>query len=181
MSGRPRRHAAAPSGLTRVARLGHSRRVTVVEVRTAVAEDLPALRRVFRTASLSNDGDREALLANPAALRLAGDGVAEGRTRVAVAANGAILGFATWRPHGGAFELEDLFVDPDWMRRGIARQLVADLIALATRRGIARIVVTANPHAEGFYRRVGFVHRGDVRTEFGPATRMQLAVPAGAR
>ncbi len=136
---------------------------------------------MFRTASLSNDGDREPLLANPAALQLGGDRVVEGRTRVAVAADGAILGFATWRPDGEAFELEDLFVDPDWMRRGIARRLVADLVALATRGGIARIVVTANPHADAFYRSVGFVHQGDAQTEFGPATRMQLAVSGGPR
>ena len=71
-------------------------------------------------------------------------------------------------------ELEDLFVDPDWMRRGIGRTLLADQVALAESQGIARIEVTANPHADAFYRSVGFVHVGETETQFGPAARMEL-------
>ena len=45
-------------------------------------------------ASVSNEGDRDALLAHPEALVLEGDGIAEGLTRVAT--NGDyIVGFAT--------------------------------------------------------------------------------------
>jgi predicted GNAT superfamily acetyltransferase len=51
---------------------------------------------------------------------------------------------------------------------------VADQVALAERRGIARIEVTANPHADAFYRSVGFVDVGETETEFGPAARMEL-------
>ena len=81
---------------------------------------------------MSNEGDRAVLLANPEALELAEDNVAAGRTRVAVAPDGTILGFATvLSVEDSAFELEDLFVDPDWMRQGIATRLVSDLIAQA--------------------------------------------------
>jgi N-acetylglutamate synthase-like GNAT family acetyltransferase len=92
-----------------------------------------------------------------------------------VSVDGKVLGFATGRRlERGVVELEDLFVDPDWMRRGIGRTLVADQVALAERQGIARIEVTANPHADAFYRSVGFVDVGQVETQYGPAARMEL-------
>jgi GNAT superfamily N-acetyltransferase len=151
--------------------------VAVIHVRSAVAGDLPALRRIFRRASLSNAGDRDVLLAHPDALELPDGGVADGRTPVAVAADGTVVGFITGLALGGsALELEDMFVDPDWMRMGVARGLVADLIATSRLDGIARIEVTANPHADGFYRSVGFVPWHECETQFGRPLRMQLAI-----
>jgi N-acetylglutamate synthase-like GNAT family acetyltransferase len=158
--------------------LSHIRRVTVVRVRRAVARDLAVLRRIFRRASLSNAGDREILLAHPEALNLADGGVAAGRTRVAVASDGTIVGFLTAVPlDGGALELADLFVDPDWMRRGVARCLMTNLITTARLDGIARIEVTANPHADGFYRAAGFIACHERPTPLGAGTRMQLTIP----
>ena len=42
-----------------------------------------------------------------------------------------------------ARELEDLYVDPDWMRRGIATRLIGRLLEEARRDGVRRIEVTA--------------------------------------
>lgn len=148
-----------------------------IEIRTAVPGDLPALRCLFRRSSLSNQGDRAALLANPEALVLTADGVDQGRTRVAVTGHGTIVGFATTLPdENSVVELEDLFVDPSWMRQGIATRLVADLIEHSRSTKLQRIRVTANPHAYDFYRSVGFTHLGDVKTPFGTGSRMELPV-----
>jgi GNAT superfamily N-acetyltransferase len=161
--------------------LSHIRWVTAIQVRSAVAGDRPALRRIFRRASLSNAGDRDVLLAHPDALELPDSGVAGGRTRVAMAADGTVVGFISSLPcDGSALELEDLFVDPDWMLRGVARRLVGDLVETARLAGIARIEVTANPHADGFYRSAGFVFLDECETQFGPAVRMQLTISAPA-
>lgn len=150
-----------------------------MEIRTGAPTDFVALRRLFRRSSLSVEPYREALLAHPEALELSDSSVAEGRTRVAVAPDGAIVGFITVLSVGGSMlELEDLFVDPDWMRKGVARRLVEDLKTAALRNGIASIEVTANPYAVAFYRSVGFVHMHDTNTKFGPAPRMQLVVRA---
>jgi GNAT superfamily N-acetyltransferase len=152
-----------------------TRRVTRVPIRDAVPADMTALRDVFRRSSLSNDGDRPNLLAHPEVLELGDRAVREGRTRAAVA-DGAIVGFASWLGVGDAIEIEDLFVDPGWMRQGIGRALVLDLIAIARDCGIGRVEVTANQHALAFYTKAGFVvHREDA-TRFGPAPRMRLAV-----
>ncbi|HEY6397119.1 MAG TPA: GNAT family N-acetyltransferase [Solirubrobacteraceae bacterium] len=157
--------------------LGDGREVDVVHIRRAVPGDLPAVRRLFRRSSLSNQGDRAALLANPEALVLGADGVAEGRTRLAVTVDGTIVGFATVLGHEDAtLEVEDLFVDPDRMRQGIATRLIAHLVEHARQTSIQYMWVTANPHAYAFYRSVGFAHVRNVETEFGPASRMELSI-----
>src|SRR5437762_235254 len=82
----------------------------------ARASDLPALRDLFRRSSLSNEGDRELLLARPEVLELTDEGITEGRMQVAVGADDEIHGFITTRPLDAWLEIEDLFVDPDLMR-----------------------------------------------------------------
>ena len=149
--------------------------MTTFLIRDAVPADMGALREVYRRSSLSNDGDRANLLAHPDALGLSDLAVREGRTRTAVA-DDRIVGFAAWLRTECGFELEDLFVDPEWMGRGAGRALVEDLVAMARRRGIRRIEVTANQHARAFYAKVGFVAGHEVETRFGPAPRMHLRV-----
>ena len=87
-----------------------------------------------------------------------------------------IVGFATTNPVGDVDELDDLFVDPDWMRRGIALDLVFDATAIARDRGATRIEVTANGHALSFYGAAGFVLDEMTETRFGPGYRMHLDV-----
>jgi GNAT superfamily N-acetyltransferase len=100
-------------------------------------------------------------------------GLAEGGTHIAVE-DGALVGFATWAVADGIFELEDLFVDPGWMRHGIATALVSRIVDVLRARGAKRLEVTANPYALGFYRAVGFLDCGVAGTDFGAAPRMVL-------
>ena len=149
-----------------------------VIIRSAVDEDRPELQRVFRAAALSNAGDAPALLAHPEFLVFAGDGIAEGRTRVAIAVSDGrdqLAGFATLtRGSDGQADLEDLFVDPQYRRRGIARRLIQDAASNARRAGYRMIAVTGNQHALDFYLAVGFVQIGHAETELGPAPRLRL-------
>jgi GNAT superfamily N-acetyltransferase len=125
---------------------------------------------------LSNEGDRANLLAAPEALHWTGDGLAAGRTRVARDGRGRILGFATIVSVEGGLELEDLFVDPDAMRGGVATRLVHEAVAQAAREGVPWIEATANDHAAEFYASAGFVRVGDATTLFGPAPRLRRDV-----
>jgi GNAT superfamily N-acetyltransferase len=147
-------------------------------IRLGTPADLPACSGVYRRASLSNAGDRDNLLAHPEYLILGPEGLAEGRMYVAEE-DGSVVGFATWAwaaQAGGTIELEDLFVDPDWRRRGIATALVGHIVDALRARGVRRLEVTANPHADGFYRAAGFTDCGVAETVFGPSPRKELAI-----
>ena len=144
-------------------------------IRLGTSADLPAAACVYRRASLSNAGDRDNLLAHPAYLILGPEGLAEGRTHVAEE-DGSVVGFATWagpvapwswktcswtRPIGGAGSpLHLSAVSPGSCERGAAE----------------RLEVTANPHALGFYRVVGFIECGVAETDPGAAPRMVLVL-----
>jgi GNAT superfamily N-acetyltransferase len=142
-------------------------------IRLGVQADLIAVTAVYRSASLSNAGDRDNMLAHPEYLIMGPEGLTEGRTHVAEE-GGAVVGFATWVAADGVVELEDLFVDPAWMRRGIATALVSRVVEVLRAQGAERLEVTANPHALGFYRAVGFTDFGVAETAFGSAPRMHL-------
>jgi GNAT superfamily N-acetyltransferase len=158
---------------------GNNDGVSVFRIRPGLPADLPVLTELYRRASLSNSGNVAALLAHPEVLVLTGEGISEGRTRVATSTWDHIVGFATTLRSGRALELEDLFVDPDWMRQGVGRRLMRDVVAFAQRVHARRVEVTANPHALAFYENVGFVHVGQVVTRFGTGARMHLDVAAG--
>src|SRR3974390_2038656 len=103
-------------------------------IRLGTRADLPAAADVYRRASLSNAGDRDNLLAHPELLILGPEGLAGGRTYVAEE-DGSVVGFATWAEADGGIELEDLFVDPGWRRRGIAIALVGRIVDVLRARG----------------------------------------------
>jgi ribosomal protein S18 acetylase RimI-like enzyme len=144
-------------------------------IRLGTSADLAAAASVYRRASLSNTGDRDNLLAHQEYLILGPEGLAEGRTHVAEE-DGSVVGFATWAETAGTIELEDLFVDPRYMRRGLASALVSRIAEVLRARGAERLEVTANPHALGFYRAVGFIECGTAETDLGAAPRMVLAL-----
>lgn len=137
-------------------------------IRSAVVDDVDTLRDIFRRASLTVEGNRDLIVTHPE--WLVWDDVMLPFARVAVV-DGRVVGFASARPVDDFLELEDLFTDPDWMRQGVASNLIEDI----ARRGM-RVEVTANPHVIGFYESVGFVASGVANTQGGPAPRMHLDV-----
>lgn len=119
--------------------------------------------RLGNSLTQPNQRDRRSLLGP--------EGLAEGRTYVAEE-DGSLVGFATWIEAGGVFELEDLFVDPRWRRRGIAAALVHRIARVLRARGAERLEVTANRHSLAFYRAAGFIDCGVADTVFGAAPRL---------
>ena len=144
-------------------------------IRLGTSADLAAASSVYRRASLSTAYDRDNLLAHPEYLILGPEGLAEGRTHVAEQ-DGSVVGFATWAETADAIELEDRFVDPGYRKRGIATALVSRIAEVVRPQGAERLEVTANPHALGFYRAVGFADCGIAETVFGAAPRMVLVL-----
>jgi GNAT superfamily N-acetyltransferase len=153
---------------TKAPRNGHDCLVSEV-IGTALSPDIDSLGGVFRRASLSNERDRDRLLLHPESLVLSDVGVRLERTKVAV-------DFASHLIIGGVIEIEDPFVDPPRMRRGVGRVLVLDAVAIAGERSFDRLEVTANPHGEAFSERMGFVVDHVVETDFYPAHRMHCSI-----
>ena len=143
-------------------------------IRLGVPADLSAAAGVYRRASLSNAGDRGKLLARPEYLILSPEGLAGGRTYVAEE-DGSVAGSATWAGADGTAELEDLFVDPGWRRRGAAA-LVSRIVDVLRARGVECLEVTASSHAQGFCSAAGFTGCGVAGTDSGIVSRMKLAI-----
>lgn len=149
---------------------------TVMTLRDARSTDMAAIRRVFRKAPMSNERDRALLQAHPEWLELSDAAVKERRTRVAVDEHDAVVGFATFHIDDGVAELEDLFVDPARMRRGVGRALVLDIAEQLRKMNFEMLEVTANPDAMAFYVYMGFEPDRFVDTEGYPALRMRRPI-----
>jgi GNAT superfamily N-acetyltransferase len=128
--------------------------VEAIIIRNAILSEKAALEDLQLRASLTNEGDREALLANPDAIDLPIGQIASGDVFVPEL-SGCIAGFAALQPRpDGDAELDGLFVEPDIRRRGVGRSLI-------------------EPHAEQFYLSCGFNPFGLTETRFGPAQLMR--------
>ncbi|MER5354609.1 GNAT family N-acetyltransferase [Kitasatospora sp. NPDC002551] len=70
---------------------------------------------------------------------------------------GAVVGYYRLTgepPHG---ELADLFLDPEVIGTGLGRTLWEHAVAAARGAGFRTLTLESDPHAEGFYRRMGAV------------------------
>jgi GNAT superfamily N-acetyltransferase len=145
-------------------------------IRPAVISEQKTLEDLQRRASLTNDGDRDALLAHPDAIALPLEQIAAGGVFV-FEQSGSIAGFAAVLPRAdGGQELDALFVDPTMRRRGIARLLVEHCCEVARSQGSTSLHVIGNPHAQDFYAACGFELTGTVATRFGPGLQMSRPV-----
>lgn len=69
--------------------------------------------------------------------------------------DGAIAGWSALQLRGDVAWLEDLWVDPPYMGRGVGRTLFRDATARATAAGARRLEWEADLDAVGFYERMG--------------------------
>jgi len=144
-----------------------------VAIRLARRDEQMMLESLQRRASLSNPGDRDALLANPDAIALPIEQITSDCVFIADR-DGVVAGFAAVvpRPDGGA-ELDGLFVEPHLWKHGIGRRLVEHVAEVARVRAATFLHVVGNPHAEGFYVSCGFRMTGTVDTRFGAGFAMR--------
>jgi N-acetylglutamate synthase-like GNAT family acetyltransferase len=150
--------------------------VSSYHIRPAVISEQKELEALQLRASLTNAGDREALLANPDAIELPIDQIAAGAVFVSER-NGEIVGFAALLPRpDGDVELDALFVDPDIRRCGVGRSLVDHCVQIARAQGSAALCVIGNPHASDFYTACGFTMVGTTATRFDPGLLMRKMV-----
>ena len=130
------------------------------------------LEELQRRASLMHDAYRDALLANPDMIALPRWQLEDRCVRVAER-DGQALGFSVVLPRSQTAILDGLFVEPDQWKRGIGRALMEDAFGLARAAGAEVMEVLANPYADGFYARLGFVRTGTVTTPLGIGGKMR--------
>ena len=83
-------------------------------------------------------------------------------------AEGRPVGWAALIPRGEVGWLEDLWVEPAWIGRGLGRILFERVAAEARERGARRLEWEAEPNAAGFYEHLGGAYvRDSDETEWG--------------
>jgi ribosomal protein S18 acetylase RimI-like enzyme len=141
-----------------------------LRVRAAEPADVPALMRLKRLLA-EDENSLHAVRASAADWLRDGFGEQAGFCAFVAEFNGAvvgnsIVGMATcsrrtitgW--NGPVIFLQDLFVEPAYRRRGVARALMARVAVYACELGspIIELTVRADNPAQSFYRQNGFAH-----------------------
>jgi predicted N-acetyltransferase YhbS len=74
---------------------------------------------------------------------------------VAISSDGEVAGMVALGPseEPDTLDLDKLFVEPQRIRTGVGRSLIAHAIAEARRRGAKRLTILSDPYAAGFYER----------------------------
>jgi N-acetylglutamate synthase-like GNAT family acetyltransferase len=146
---------------------------SAISIRQATLSERYDLESLQWRASLSNLGDRDALIAHPDAIDLPADQITTGGVFVAER-HGITLGFAVVLPRDDRnLELDGLFVEPHIWKQGVGRVLVQHCAAVARGQGAATLHVIGNKEAQGFYKSCGFEIIGPHETRFGPAISMR--------
>lgn len=78
----------------------------------------------------------------------------------AAIADQVIVGFCALRIRSGEAVLDHLWVLPAAMRKGVGRALFTQAEKIARARGATSLKIVGDPHAEGFYRRMGALKYG---------------------
>jgi molybdenum cofactor cytidylyltransferase len=132
-----------------------------LNIRPAVESDAEVLSDVVMRAKSHWGYSAEALEGWRPELAVSPTNVREGPAFVAEE-SAEVVGFYSLRISGTAWELDNLWVLPESMHRGIGRALLAHALATAARGGAAEVIVDADPNAESFYLECGAIRRGEV-------------------
>lgn len=87
-------------------------------------------------------------------------------------AGGRAVGFAALIPAGELCVLDDLWIEPEWIGRGVGTQLFRACADRARDLGAERLEWEADPHAVGFYERMGGRYLRD-----SPPTELNRVIP----
>jgi GNAT superfamily N-acetyltransferase len=132
-----------------------------VTLRPAVPAEADALSRLALRSKGHWGYDEEFLAACRVELTLRPE-QCDGVHTVVAERGDALLGFYRLAGEAPVAELADLFVDPTVIGRGVGATLLADAVDRARALGVSRLVIDADPHAAGFYVRMGARRVGSV-------------------
>lgn len=139
--------------------VGHPLTPRKMRIVSACPEDADALSRIAVAAKRHWGYPENWIQRWRGALTLTPDYVATNPTFVAVVANER-AGFYALQIRGSDALLDHLWVLPAAMGKGLGRALFAHAERIARQAGATRMSIVGDPHAEGFYLRMGAVVHG---------------------
>ena len=143
-------------------------------VRDATAADAPRMREIARASKGYWGYDEERLRVWAAALEYPAH-----REHWVAECDGVVAAYASLLPsHDGVCELDDLWVEPGFIGRGIGSLLFSRAAARARELGAGAVRLEAEPNAVGFYERMGARVAGSTTGSWGrelPVMRLELA------
>ena len=101
------------------------------------------------------------------AMRLHADEIGRHEVWVLESSSGTPIGYHRVIP-GEPAELEDLWVEPSAIGSGAGRRLLAHALEVARTEGASAIEIDADPHAVGFYERMGAIRIGETPSTLIP-------------
>lgn len=132
-----------------------------MHIRRAGAQDAEALSALALRAKAYWGYAESELEAWRPSLELSAEAVLSHPTFVAQL-DGRVFGFYSLVPSASSWELDNLWVAPEHMRRGFGRKLVLHAVQTAAAGGATSVAVDADPNAEPFYLACGAKRIGEV-------------------
>jgi GNAT superfamily N-acetyltransferase len=145
-------------------------------IRPARIEEAPALSQLcFRSKAVWGYDEAFMALAR-GVLQVGAEQIAAGDVWVATAADRSVAGIMALGPskEPDTLDLDKLFVEPQRIRTGAGRALMAHAIDEARRRGAKRLTILADPNAAGFYERNGARRIGEAPSDAIPGRSVPL-------
>ncbi len=144
-------------------------------MRRATAADAGALTALTRASKAYWPYDAEFLRLVDADLVVPAADLASGALHGEVATvDGAIAGCFAFRGEKGSLWLDSLFVEPEWIGRGVGRALWERALACARALGAHAFTFESDPHADRFYVRMGAIRTGAHASRVDPSRTLSL-------
>lgn len=142
----------------------------VYTVREAKPEEQRELTRLCVRATMHAGYDEAFIDRTMPALTITVPLISANCVQVVENSTGEIVGVVAVTPTAlqGIAQLYGLYVDPAHWKRGIGRTLFGAAIARAKRIRAGALMITAEPSAEGFYKRMGAIRIGEGPFYFSP-------------
>lgn len=79
--------------------------------------------------------------------------------------HGTPIAFYTLQEKAGSAWLENLWVSPEWIGQGVGKELFLHAVEICCQRGDPALQLEADPHAVGFYEKMGMHKIGERHSE----------------
>ena len=136
-------------------------------IRRARPDEADALSALARRSKAHWGYDADFLERVQDAMTLHADEIGRHEVWVLESSSGMPIGYHRVIP-GEPAELEDLWVEPSAIGSGAGRRLFAHALEIARTEGASAIEIDADPHAVGFYERMGAIRIGETPSALIP-------------